>query len=67
MLARSGHIELPPPGGDVIGRRRVDTHILALEKLGANVSIQYNARGKGKIVIQYNSLDELDGILKHIK
>jgi len=34
MSAREGEIELPPPGGDVIGRRRVDTHILALEKLG---------------------------------
>jgi UDP-N-acetylglucosamine 1-carboxyvinyltransferase len=30
-------MQLPPPGGDVIGRRRVDTHILALQKLGARV------------------------------
>ncbi len=36
MIARFGDLVLPPPGGDVIGRRRVDTHILALEKLGAN-------------------------------
>jgi UDP-N-acetylglucosamine 1-carboxyvinyltransferase len=36
MLARSGELRLPPPGGDVIGRRRVDTHILALQALGAN-------------------------------
>ncbi len=35
MTARYHGIKLPPPGGDVIGRRRVDTHILALEKLGA--------------------------------
>jgi UDP-N-acetylglucosamine 1-carboxyvinyltransferase len=35
MTARFGGIKLPPPGGDVIGRRRVDTHILALEALGA--------------------------------
>jgi UDP-N-acetylglucosamine 1-carboxyvinyltransferase len=35
LLARCGSIELPPPGGDVIGRRRVDTHFLALERLGA--------------------------------
>ena len=35
LLARCGEIELPPPGGDVIGRRRVDTHFLALERLGA--------------------------------
>src|SRR4029079_14171445 len=42
LLARCGHIELPPPGGDVIGRRRVDTHFLALERLGA--SFELNAR-----------------------
>lgn len=35
MVARSGELSLPPPGGDIIGRRRVDTHILALESLGA--------------------------------
>ncbi|MEO8227856.1 MAG: UDP-N-acetylglucosamine 1-carboxyvinyltransferase [Gemmatimonadota bacterium] len=39
MLARFGKVTLPPPGGDVIGRRRVDTHFLALEHLGASVSI----------------------------
>jgi UDP-N-acetylglucosamine 1-carboxyvinyltransferase len=37
MTARSGGAKLPPPGGDVIGRRRVDTHILALKKMGAQV------------------------------
>jgi UDP-N-acetylglucosamine 1-carboxyvinyltransferase len=37
MLARVGRMFLPPPGGDVIGRRRVDTHFLALSKLGAQV------------------------------
>ncbi|MGH7664528.1 MAG: UDP-N-acetylglucosamine 1-carboxyvinyltransferase [Gemmatimonadaceae bacterium] len=35
LLARCGGLTLPPPGGDVIGRRRVDTHFLALEQLGA--------------------------------
>ena len=39
MLARFGQVTLPPPGGDVIGRRRVDTHFLALEHMGASVSI----------------------------
>jgi UDP-N-acetylglucosamine 1-carboxyvinyltransferase len=39
MLARFGRVRLPPPGGDVIGRRRVDTHLLALGRLGAEVSI----------------------------
>ncbi len=36
------------------------------EKLGASVSIAYTSKGKGKLTIKYNSLDELDGILKHI-
>src|SRR6266705_1533176 len=39
MLARFGRVTLPPPGGDVIGRRRVDTHFLALERLGADVTV----------------------------
>lgn len=38
VLARTGGIKLPPPGGDVIGRRRLDTHILALRALGASVT-----------------------------
>jgi UDP-N-acetylglucosamine 1-carboxyvinyltransferase len=38
-LARFGKVVLPPPGGDVIGRRRVDTHFLALEHLGAEVRV----------------------------
>lgn len=37
MLARVGQLELAPPGGDVIGRRRLDTHVLALKALGAEV------------------------------
>ncbi|WP_417627274.1 UDP-N-acetylglucosamine 1-carboxyvinyltransferase [Pararhodobacter aggregans] len=37
MLARCGEVTLPPPGGDVIGRRRVDTHFLALQELGAEI------------------------------
>ena len=37
MVARMGEIMLPPPGGDIIGRRRLDTHILALEAMGASV------------------------------
>lgn len=39
LLARTGKAVLPPPGGDVIGRRRLDTHFLALTELGAEVSI----------------------------
>ncbi len=37
------------------------------ERLGAQVNIQQGSKGKGKLVIAYNSLDELDGILAHIK
>src|SRR6266700_3754543 len=50
MLARFGRVTLPPPGGDVIGRRRVDTHFLALEHLGAEVSVGdvYKLEGKLK-------------------
>ncbi|HWA58438.1 MAG TPA: UDP-N-acetylglucosamine 1-carboxyvinyltransferase [Gemmatimonadales bacterium] len=39
LLARFGTVQLPPPGGDVIGRRRVDTHFLALEQLGAQLTV----------------------------
>jgi UDP-N-acetylglucosamine 1-carboxyvinyltransferase len=44
MLARCGTVELPPPGGDVIGRRRVDTHLLALEQLGASITVDQSYR-----------------------
>ena len=48
MLARFGRVALPPPGGDVIGRRRIDTHFLALEGLGATVTVgdHYVVEGK---------------------
>jgi UDP-N-acetylglucosamine 1-carboxyvinyltransferase len=39
ILARTGRVFLPRPGGDKIGRRRLDTHLLALEELGANIEI----------------------------
>lgn len=39
LVARAGKAVLPPPGGDVIGRRRLDTHFLALTELGARVDI----------------------------
>jgi len=50
MLARFGRVTLPPPGGDVIGRRRVDTHFLALERLGATITVgdTYTLEGKLK-------------------
>jgi len=51
---------------------RPDPNVTRLEqdladKLGARVSLQHARTGKGKLVIAYNSLDELDGILAHIK
>lgn len=48
MLARFGRVALPPPGGDVIGRRRVDTHFLALEALGAVVEVGNRYRLEAK-------------------
>ena len=39
LLGRCGRITLPPPGGDVIGRRRLDTHFLALQELGATFKL----------------------------
>ena len=39
MLARHREVHLPPPGGDVIGRRRLDTHFLAFQGLGASIDI----------------------------
>ena len=49
MLARCGEVTLPPPGGDVIGRRRVDTHFLVLQQLGAEVRLNgaYEFRTNG--------------------
>lgn len=38
LLARTGSVTFPPPGGDVIGHRRLDTHFLAFTELGARVS-----------------------------
>ena len=52
----------PKPDADV-SRLEMDL----AEKIGAEVNLQHSAKGKGKLVIKYNSLDELDGILTHIK
>ncbi len=42
LLSRVGELQLPPPGGDVIGRRRVDTHFLAFSHLGAKTTFESN-------------------------
>jgi ParB family chromosome partitioning protein len=49
----------------------IDPDVLRLqerlsEKLGAKIAINHHSDGKGKMVINYTSLDELDGILKRI-
>ena len=52
MLNRSGALRLPPPGGDVIGRRRVDTHFLALGALGAQIDFKdrlFHLRAKKRL------------------
>ena len=60
LLARFGTVTLPPPGGDVIGRRRVDTHFLALEQLGAlvNVGDRYELEAKKGLIGADIFLDE---------
>jgi ParB family chromosome partitioning protein len=45
--------------------RRLEVEVS--EKLGAKVLVQHSKKGSGKVIISYNSLDELDGILKHIR
>ncbi len=39
LVGRTGKCKMNPPGGDVIGRRRVDTHFLALKQLGVNINV----------------------------
>jgi UDP-N-acetylglucosamine 1-carboxyvinyltransferase len=50
LLSRCGKVTLPPPGGDVIGRRRLDTHFLAFKELGARVEVD------GVFTLQANKL-----------
>lgn len=59
LLARTGKVLLPPPGGDVIGRRRLDTHFLALTGLGAQIDVDgLYALTANKLVGQDIFLDE---------
>ena len=60
------------PPAKAANRQKKDPNVSRLEEslseqVGAPVSIQQNNKGKGKLVFSYNSLDELDGILSHIK
>jgi UDP-N-acetylglucosamine 1-carboxyvinyltransferase len=56
MTARTGELQLPPPGGDVIGRRRVDTHLLALKALGAEINYDRTFHFSAKQLIGANIL-----------
>src|SRR5438093_3393456 len=59
LLARVGSVSAPPPGGDVIGRRRLDPHIHAFAELGAQIDIdsRYELRG-GSLRGKHIFLDE---------
>jgi len=63
---------LERPGAAKRPRATMDPDVRALQqrlsdKLGAKVRIQYNRRGKGRLSIEFSSLDELDGVIKHIR
>src|SRR5438445_3485374 len=59
LLARVGSVSAPPPGGDVIGRRRLDPHIHAFAELGAQIEVgrRYEIRG-GALSGKHIFLDE---------
>ncbi len=62
LLARCGKVTMPRPGGDLIGRRRVDTHLLALQGLGASCEVghaHYTMHAPKGLVGQDIYLDEM--------
>ena len=61
LLARFGFASIPRPGGDKIGRRRLDTHFINLQKLGAK--LDYNSENKMYSVTSRNSLMGTDILL----
>jgi len=65
MLDGGGHKPAKKPAAVDADIRRLEIEVS--EKLGAKVRVDHSKKGAGKLVISYNSLDELDGILKHIK
>jgi UDP-N-acetylglucosamine 1-carboxyvinyltransferase len=60
LLARLGRVNVPPPGGDVIGRRRLDPHIHAFARMGAEITVEdgYEIRARGGLCGQGIFLDE---------
>ena len=70
MTAKYSSISLPPAAAGSPTPKDPEIHRLELEladKLGAKVAFQHTASGKGKLVVSYHSLDELEGILAHIQ
>ena len=66
MLADAGgKTPAKKPASQSADIRRLEMEVS--DKLGARVTLQHTQKGAGKLVISYNSLDELDGILKHIR
>lgn len=63
VLEGGGRPKEPSPADPDV--RRLENELS--DRLGARVAIQHGARGRGKLVVSYNSLDELDGILAHIQ
>jgi ParB family transcriptional regulator, chromosome partitioning protein len=64
MTEKASRPAVKPPAADA-DVRRLETEVA--EKLGAKVRIEHTQKGAGRLVIRYNSLDELDGILRHIR
>ncbi|HEX3806272.1 MAG TPA: UDP-N-acetylglucosamine 1-carboxyvinyltransferase [Gaiellaceae bacterium] len=58
LLARHGRASVPPPGGDVIGRRRLDPHIHAFAELGASIDIGERYEISGRLKAAHIHLDE---------
>ena len=65
LSGAGGKASAKKPASQSADVRRLEMEVS--DKLGARVSLQHTQKGAGKLVISYNSLDELDGILKHIR
>jgi len=65
LANESGQTAKPAASTQNADIRRLEIEIS--DKLGAKVRVDHTSKGTGKLIINYNSLDELDGILKHIK
>jgi ParB family chromosome partitioning protein len=67
MLSRAGGAAAPRSAAQALDPNVQRLQDELSEKLGALVQIQHSGSGKGKVVVSYHSLDELDGILAHIR